>query len=343
MNQGGKSKHLFERTTTKSVLSYLTVIMIMSLSFSGAVYHLSRRALDSQLSSPDIRITDPDGYVLGRRDVERIKDYIQLRSLELLIALNIGIFGVGILVSYILTWMTLKPIKDSTQAQIQFVSDASHELRTPLATIQTMNEVALRSKNITTASSRLTFQKNIEQVIKLRTLTDSLLSLAKIENDTEFSTVNLADVVVDALNTVVDRALVKNIRIDDNIPDIYVNADQPTLTQAIVTLLDNAIKFSPNDSTVYVVATPHKSHIELSIKDEGPGVDPAHLPHIFDRFYKADESRTKSENGAGGYGIGLSLAKKLIEYHQGKISVSSELGKGATFVVELPRVKSRNK
>jgi signal transduction histidine kinase len=111
-------------------------------------------------------------------------------------------------------------------------------------------------------------------------------------------------------------------------------ADMPNLEEAIVTLLDNAIKYSPKNSEVRVSATKNQKFAHLSITDEGPGIDKKDLPHIFERFYRSDKARCK--NKEQGYGLGLAIAKKIVDLHAGKISVDSKNNKGSVFTICLP-------
>src|SRR5207245_715219 len=110
--------------------------------------------------------------------------------------------------------------------------------------------------------------------------------------------------------------------------------DKAALTQALVTLLDNAIKYSPAKSTIHVYAAAHGKYALINVRDEGSGIAPENLPHIFDRFYRADASRNKQQHD--GFGIGLALAKKITEQHHGEIIAASTPGKGSTFALKLP-------
>jgi signal transduction histidine kinase len=170
----------------------------------------------------------------------------------------------------------------------------------------------------------------------LKNLSDGLLSLSK--QDTAMPVmqpVSLQDVAGEALNRVLAAAQAKKISIDDTVPALKVLGDMPGLVQAVTVVLDNAIKYSPAGSTVWLAGAQQDGQGALSVKDQGSGIAEADLPHIFDRFYQADRSRTTSET-ASGYGIGLSIARKIIEQHDGKIIVTSTPGKGSSFKIELP-------
>jgi len=250
--------------------------------------------------------------------------------------LNLFVLVVGAALSYYLARRTLEPIENAMDAQSRFVTDASHELRTPLTSILATNEVAQRKPGLTIKQAKDTIKSNTEEIIKLQTLTDGLLSLAAqdINSSPSYLPVSLQDVAGEAMNFVLTAAQAKQISIQDNSPDIKVSGDHAKLVQVATILLDNAVKYSPDKSTIHIEGHTKDDHGYLSIKDEGIGIAADDIPHIFDRFYRADQARTKSDSA--GYGIGLSIARKIIEQHHGRITVTSAPGQGATFAIELP-------
>jgi len=336
-------KRFLNTSTARLAASYLLVIMVMSLSFSIVSYNTSSRALGRQI--PPTAYYDGNGV---RRDPARLlspqlNDFLQDRIdegrhalLARFIMVNLLVLAAGAVLSYYLARRTLQPIEDSMEAQSQFISDASHELRTPLTAIQTTNEVTLRNKKLTLADARQALQQNVEEVVKLKALTDGLLKLARHEAAAEpvHEPVSLQDVASDAFNQVMPGALDKHIAIDDQTRQLMVFGDRQALTQALVILLDNAIKYSPAKSTVYIQTDKKSKQAILSVRDEGPGIRPYDLRKIFDRFYRADQSR--SNQHVSGHGIGLALARKIVEQHGGEVSAVSAEGKGSTFSIKLP-------
>jgi signal transduction histidine kinase len=126
-------------------------------------------------------------------------------------------------------------------------------------------------------------------------------------------------------------AKAKQIKIANNIKDTKINGVEDRLTEVFVILLDNAIKYSPKNGKVEIESKKENRRIKISIIDHGMGISEKDLPYIFDRFYRSDKSRSEK-----GYGLGLSIAKKIVESHNGSISVKSEIGKQTTFIVNLP-------
>jgi signal transduction histidine kinase len=253
-----------------------------------------------------------------------------------LIFVNLLILVGGGILSYYLARRSLRPIEEAHEAQRRFTADASHELRTPIAVMQTEIEVALMDKNLTAEEAKKQLRSNLEELGHLTSLSDGLLRLARLEdNSLDKSTADLMAITENAISRVKPRANKKSVKIVFKPgKKILIMADMPNLEEAIVTLLDNAVKYNPKNSEVRVSATKNQKYAHLSISDEGPGIDKEDLPHIFERFYRSDKARCK--NKEQGYGLGLAIAKKIVDLHAGKISVVSKNGKGSIFTICLP-------
>jgi signal transduction histidine kinase len=334
----GKSVAKFLKSATfRLAASYLLIIMVLSIAFSAVIYETSSHELGRQVP-PSSFFEDHR----GGRDGPDYNQFFQDRIdegrgalLGKLVLLNLGVLALGAALSYFLARRTLTPIEQAMESQSRFVTDASHELRTPLTSMLATNEVALRKPKLTTAQAREVIKSNTEDIQQLRDLTEGLLSLAKQDN-TSMATepVSLQDVATEAINRVMPAAQAKKISIQDKTAGISVMGDKQSLVRALVIVLDNAIKFSPEKGTIYLKTKASQKKVSLIVRDEGEGISPADLPYIFDRFYRADTSRNKSQ--VNGYGIGLSIARKIIEQHGGKIMATSPPGQGATFIIELP-------
>ena len=322
-------------TTARLTASYLAVIMVLSLAFSFVIYKESSHELGRQIPPASLFEPSPgsgDEFGYHHFFEQRIDD-ARSHLLGRLVLLNLTVLVAGAGLSYYLARRTLEPIEAAMDAQSRFVTDASLELRTPLTAILTGNEVALRKPGLTLPQAKKLIRSNTEEMSRLKLLSDSLLSLSKTDAPLRLEPVSLQDVASDAMNQVLPAAQHKKITIEDKSAPIKVMADAAALTQATTVLLDNAIKYSPDKSTIYLNAQAKDGLGSLSVRDEGIGVAADDLPHIFERFYRADPARGAE---TGGHGIGLSIAHKIVEQHHGQLSVTSAPAKGSTFTLQIP-------
>lgn len=227
-----------------------------------------------------------------------------------------------------------------------FAANASHELRTPL-TIVKLRVEALRSGAIEDPPLAERFLGEIEgEVDRLARMVTDLLDLSRMEAGLaprvhdELCVGDIVDDVCESFQIRAERAAV-TIIVDKepNIPTIYGNDDQ--IHRLIFNFLDNALRYTPNGGTVEMKlsAISGGEFVRLEVMDTGPGIAPEHLPHIFERFYRAEATRPKyggRDKTSSGTGLGMAIAKSIVEYHRGRIGVSSERGKGSTFWAELP-------
>jgi signal transduction histidine kinase len=233
--------------------------------------------------------------------------------------------------------LTLKPIEEAMETQNRFTADASHELRTPLTAMRTEIEVALRDRELGLNESKKLFESNLEEIGKLESLSSALLKLAK-NGDTKLALekVNLAEIITEAYEKVEREAEKKSIMIDfdaNKYGDLEINGDRLSLTELFVILLDNAIKYSSEKSKISINIEKDHDKTIIRVKDHGVGINHSDLPYIFNRFYRADSSRSKEK--VSGYGLGLSIAKQIVELHSGNITVVSKPGKGTEFTVKI--------
>ncbi len=241
-------------------------------------------------------------------------------------------------VAWLLAKKTLSPIRDILQRQKQFVSDASHELLTPLTIISNEIEVALRQQREMSYYVR-TLDTIKGEISRLSGLVSNLLILAKHEDTVQsipMQEVELVDVVGRAVSACARKFQGKAVRYTVNFPEenIVVKGNNTMLEQLFTNLLDNAFKFSPADTNITVSMQKKGRHAEVSIQDKGIGIPKEEQEKIFDRFYRIDTSRTQTQ----GYGLGLSIARTIVELHGGSIDIHSYAGRGSTFTVTLPAV-----
>ncbi len=256
---------------------------------------------------------------------------------EDVIMINILALIVGGVLSYWYAGRTLKPIEEAHEAQSRFTADASHELRTPLASMQLENEVFLRQKTFTQNEARSLIKSNLEEVQRLESLAGNLLALTQYEEiSLELTPVDIAAIVTESSQRAVDQAKQKHIKLIEQVSSEKVMAHFDSLVELIGIVLDNAIKFSPPHSSVYLDGVKTGNRFHLSIRDEGDGLAEVDLPFIFDRLYRGDKSRTKDTPG---YGLGLSLAREIAQANHGDITARNYPEGGAQFVLSLALAK----
>lgn len=326
---------MFHSATLKLTAWYLTILVAVSLVFSVIIYSTASREVSVRIgdirSVPDFSV-QVDGIAFHDfREAQIHKAEASL--LSSLVISNLAIWLAGGVGSYYLARRTLRPIEEAHEAQSRFTSDASHELRTPLASMKTELEVALRDPALNKEEMRELLVSNLEEVDKLTKLSQNLLQLSRLEQEN----IQLERVVLrEVISGVVARHGRKTGRVTITNPDkpYAVRANAASVEELLTILLDNALKYSPEDSPVTITLIKRRNMAGFQVSNEGKGIAPEVLPHIFDRFYRADTSRTGGNKR--GYGLGLSLAKKLVELNRGELTASSGKNQLTTFRVFLP-------
>lgn len=329
---------MFHSAALKLTFWYLAIIMAISLVFSFSLYRVSSDDLSRNVNRQI-------GYFRDLLAPYESRNYNRLKALQLdedlrhlkdkLVLFNVLVLATGGLASYWLARRTLQPIEEALNNQSRFASDASHELRTPLTAMITENEVALRNKSLTKPGAVEVIKSNLEEAVKLKALAEGLLRLTSgggtIENT---EAVSLKDIVEESVSRYSVIAKNKRIKITTKIEDLKVFGDMTALVELVSIFIDNALKYTKSGGRVNLSAARHHKFIALKISDDGQGIKSEDISRIFERFFRSDSSRHK--DAAGGYGLGLSIAKQIAEAHGGYIKVSSRFGKGTTFTIFLP-------
>lgn len=329
---------MFASATLKLTVWYLSGVMLLSLGFSLLVYNLSLGEFSARLSVIETRLKENNVQISHGFDFNLVRQRqlqeAQRNLVTMLIYINMIILGIGGAGSYVWARRTLYPIEEAHEAQARFTSDASHELRTPLAVIQAETESVLRDKTATKATYRETLESNLEEVQRLVTLSNLLLKLARLDTDSlTWQSVNLADAAQQAVQSFSVRQQ-KRIAITTRHKPLVSHANPESLTELFVILLDNALKYSTPNTPITVRLYKEKGRACCSVTNQGEGIQKEDINCIFRRFYQADTARNKAANS--GYGLGLSLAKKIVELHHGDIVVKSTKSGTTTFTVKLP-------
>ncbi len=333
---------MFKTAKIKLTVWYLVVIMFISVFLSFLIYRgvntITNRALIMQTSRMERRWQHQQ-QLHTPKPIFEVETFMEIRKnlFWSLVRINLLIFLVSGVSGYFLAGRTLKPIEEMVEEQKRFISNASHELKTPLTALKTELEVTLRGKDHKRAELLNIIKSNLDEVNKLHKLAESLLKESRYKKDNYsilFESVNLKNLVEDVSSGFSKKAARKNVKISHKLLNLTVLGNELSLGELVSILIDNAIKFSPKNSAVTLGLRKDKKYAILQVSDKGVGILKSEQPYIFNRFYQVETSRTKVKNE--GFGLGLSIAKKITELHNGTISVLSDSGKGSTFTVKIP-------
>lgn len=286
---------------------------IVETTIQGEKYRILTFRLSRNGQERFVQVADIERLPIGDLP-ERCLIYLLVTSVISALTFMVGLFFAR---------KSMKPAEQMMERLEQFTQDASHELRTPLAALNSSLDLALKTKK---------YHEGIvsakEDVKQITSLAERLLELARLDQLViNRETVDLSGLVERSVERHQSLAKECGIIMTSAIaPHITVQGDAPLLQQVLTNLLSNAIKFGKKSGRIQVRLTSK----ELSVEDDGSGIAAGDLPHIFDRFYQADASRTH-----GGFGLGLSLVKRIVDLHGWEVAVKSEEGVGTTFVIHL--------
>lgn len=286
------------------------------------------------------RIMDGTASVATLYMFKDLSDYYYEEQGEIVWLVLMSLFFIccGAGIGYYLAGRSIKPIREMFKRQREFVADASHELRTPL----TVMGIAAEGMEGDTDSSFSEFTADIlktmrTEIKRMNNLVAALLSLARNDagaGDFKLEQVNFNALFEQTLSTLNMLAEQKGLKLELLLPQerLIIWGDRLRLEQLLTILVDNAIKYSAS-GTVTVSAQRQNRQLVIKVEDEGIGIDSEDIERIFERFYRVDKARTRAE---GGFGLGLPIAKLIVEQHQGTIEVESKKTGGSCFIVKLP-------
>ena len=267
------------------------------------------------------------------KEITLMENEVAIKRLKVIIIIAIIIGFLGILLIYVIAKKIastiVKPVEESFNKQKQFVSDASHELKTPLAVIEANSDV-LQSK--IGENKWISYIQN--EVQSMNKLVNDLLTLARMENtnSTNFQKFDLSKELQKSVAVFESMIFEKEIKLETNIDDgIWFNGDKEDIKHIISIILDNAIKHTEKDGKIIVNVGKEKNDIKIEIKNQGEPIPVEEQEKIFERFYRVDKARSRSEKR---YGLGLSIAKEIVDKYNGTIKASSKDG-FTSFVVKL--------
>lgn len=327
----------FQKAVIKLTFFYTLGVTFLLIIFSTIVYGLFVRTIHEPRHDEDFEITQvsDDSFVIElKQQRQMLQEELRENLLNTLITADIFLFVFTILVSYVLSKKTLLPLELSYKKQEEFISNAAHELRTPLAVMKAGTELTL-SKDRQDYEYKKFLGESLEETNRLILLANDLLSLARNNSNTHKQVFSLSDVCETQVHSLHKYAVSKHITLSANTDSgILISGNQQEIGRAIMNLLKNAIDYNKENGTVILSLVKKDKKAELSILDTGIGISEQDLPHIFDRFFKAEECRTQTETS--GSGLGLSLVYEIVKKHNGSIAVISKLGAGTTFKITLP-------
>ena len=328
-------RNMFQSATLKLTGWYLLIIMTVSIAFSAAIYQFALSEFSARLDvvqseverSP--RFNPPSDFLMQvRADQYEVASHSFLNGL---IYVNLIILFSGGLGSYALARRTLQPIEEANLTQVRFIADASHQLRTPLAIMKAELETAQRGGSLKPKEANELIASTLEEVDKLSVLSGRLLELTHFDEES-----SKADQKVFSLTKLVGKAATHHRKTADRIKlntesDLNIKAYQPHIEELLDILIENALKYSPNKSTVEITLKKSDKYAELSVSNRGKGIPEQDLDKVFDRFYRSNQP-----GSAKGFGLGLAIAKKIVESYNGEIYVTSAANQQTTFKVLLP-------
>jgi len=321
----------FQKARLKLTGWYILIILLLLATFSLLAIRAEQRAFDRIEQALADREKRPVLTSLLEKRLAEFEGNFQQRLITFDLILLVTASGAA----YFLSGRTLRPIAEMIKKQEEFSADASHELRTPLTTISMEIEAIKRTEKKLPAKYQNFFDSIQEEISRMRNIVDGLLilvrsnSLNQQKNWQVFDFDKLIKETFEQMNL-----LAKGKKIDFKLlvkENLTVFGNQEQLKQVVIILIDNAVKYTPPAGKVTAELLRQGKTALFSVIDTGIGISEKDLPHIFERFY-----RGQGNTGEKGVGLGLSIAQKIVESHQGKISVESKLGHGSKFTVSLP-------
>ena len=266
-----------------------------------------------------------------------LNDLNNLMTIYLFVSLALFVLVLG--VSLLLTYLAIKPIRETIEKEKDFISDASHELKTPLSIVQSKIENILTQSDSKVIDVSSDLVVSLNQISRLNKLTSDLLTLSRSDNNKDLlvlEKVNIKDILFDTVSIFKEVAIMNEKTFDMSFEDIEATVDKDKINQLVVILLDNANKYTNSNDNISFKAYQKGNDFCIEVSDTGVGISNEGKKKIFDRFYREDKARSRE---TGGNGLGLSIAKEIVLSHKGSIKVEDNDNKGTKFIVLIPKSK----
>lgn len=328
---------MFHQARIKLTLLYSLIFLVLFWSMSLGIYLWMNRYFGDELKRNNYIRVHHERSLLENNvtSTEPPSDIVmdELRNVLLLLDLVV-LFGIPV-ITWFLTGRTLAPVQKAHEREKQFLTNASHDLRTPLTILRSELEVELR-KDRSKGEYKKTLQSNKEEIDDLIALVENMLFLT--QEDSQYQNmqkeqIDITDILIERIAVLQQIAKQKKLELSFTPPEqsIVMNGNPQLLKRLFTGLLDNAIKYTPIDGKIAITLSEEKQSALITIVDTGIGIPKEQQEQVFDRFFRADTSRSEK-----GYGLGLSIAKQIVEYHDGKIRLDSKVGKGTTMTISFP-------
>ena len=293
----------------------------------------------------DLGLTDDGGsdvkYAVIMTNISQLEQTSEEHESQIALVM-ICFWGISLFASLFLARLSVKPLLESMQKQKAFVENASHELRTPLAVLQNRLETLFRKPEATIMESSESIASSLDEVRNMKLLTTNLLNIARRDDGLKPEIEEIEPSFFDQTFSNFEIIAEENCKVfqGDNQVDKVICSDRTLLKQLMTILYDNALKYTDEDGEIQFEVQLKDKNLYLRVLDNGPGIRDEDKKRIFDRFYRVDKARTRQK---GGFGLGLSLAKQIVEAFKGTVQVKDNKPKGTIFEVKLSTKKKKKK
>ena len=324
---GNRFLGLDKITFNKKDLNHIRQLHIQNSFGQDEIYRVLLTEMNIESVSTNIKYA---AVLINTSQLEQISQ----KHEQLIVVVMASFWILSLLASLYLARVSVKPLLESMQRQQSFVENASHELRTPLAVLQNRLETLFRKPEATIMESSESIASSLEEVRNMRFLTTNLLNLARRDDGIK---PDLGEVQPEFFNTIFtnyEMIATENHKVFhfENRIKRTIITDKLLLKQLMTILFDNAVKYTEEDGEINFVITATDRNLYLTVSDDGIGISQADKKKIFDRFYRVDKARTRQK---GGFGLGLSLAKQIVDALKGSISVKDNKPHGTIFEVKI--------